>query len=273
MRYLTAVITLALLLTSCDTDPTSPDTPGTKGTISGNVHVYDKTLTRLSDRSGVVVTYVDVNGKSYTATTQPDGMWKMELPYGVYRLVSITKDGHTYLDCGSGKQYPLTGHLDWLGQGERQVVFNTRLMPVELDTPSQILSAEVSVDTTYFPPVDLGNGHSTPEKFLATFTINLSMKYGHGKHRLEATIRDGNGEFISKPIVELRGTFDTTLVVSATDEEYLKNFDILKGATMDVTITSDLDQYVLIGSEQGANERVHVKLPLKGRTYRHPITF
>lgn len=273
MRYLTVVITLALLLSSCDTDPASPDTPSSKGTITGNVHVYDRTLTRLSDRSGVVVTYVDVNGKTFTSTTQADGTWKMELPYGVYRLVSITKDGHTYLDCGSGKQYPLTGHLDWLGQGERQVVFNTRLMPVELDTPSQILSADVSVDTTYTPAVDHGNGHSTPEKFHVKFDISISLKYGLGNHRLDISIRDRNGDVICKPNGEHRGTFDTTLVITSTGSRNLNSFEILKGATMDISITSDLDQYVLIGNDQGANERVHIKLPLKGRTFRNPITF
>lgn len=261
MRYALAIAAL-LLLTSCDKDPTSPDT-STKGTISGNVIVYDKTLTDVSDHSGVVVTYVDASGKTYTATTQSDGVWKMELPYGVYRLVSVAKPGYTYLDGGSGKQTPPTGHLDWMGIGERQVLYNTRLMPVELDTTSQILSVNVTVDTTY----------TGPYRYHVRFGLNIAVKYGAAQHRLEAAIYGGDGKLISSPHIDLRGTFDTTLVINAVKDDYLNSFDALKGATLDLKISSEIDVYRFEGDANGISVRKHEKVALAGRQMTVPIPF
>lgn len=267
MRFALSIAALLLLLTSCTHDPTSPDT-SSKGIISGNVIVYDKTLTDVSDHSGVVVTYVDATGKTYTATTQSDGAWKMELPYGVYRLVSITKPGYTYLDGGSGKQTPPTGHLDWMGIGERQVLYNTRLMPVELDTTSQILSVDVAVDTTAIDPANSGWA-----QYHVSFNISVSMKYGAAQHRLEASIYGGDGKLISTPHIDLRGTFDTTLVINVTKEDYLNTLEPLKGATLDLKISSEIDVYRFEGDATGISVRKHEKVALAGRQMTVPISF
>lgn len=273
MRYLAICLVSVLVLTSCDSDPASPDPTTSKGTITGNVIMYDKTLTRMSDASGAVVTYVDVNNNTYTATTQSDGVWKMELPYGVYRFVSITKNGYTYLHHGSGKQYSITGHLDWLGMGERQVVFNTRLMPEVLDTTSQILSVDMNIDTTYKPGTDDGHGHYSPATYHVAYDIDVAMKYGAAQHRLEATIFDRNGVQIGTPMVDLRGTFDTTLVISTKGSDYIENFDLLQGATVEIKIISNLNVYTLIGDASGATDNVHETRALHGRRMVLPITY
>lgn len=273
MRLVLTITALLCLLTSCDNDPASPDTPSAKGVISGNVIVYDETLTEVSDHSGVTVTYVDVHGRTFTGTTQPDGVWKIELPYGVYRLVSIAKPGYTHLNAGSGKQTPLTGHLDWLGLGERQVIFNTRLMPTTLDTTSEILSVDVQVDTTYTPATDDGNGHGTPATYRVAFLASATVKYGQCTHRLEGVFLDNNGQRIGQTYIDFRGTTDTTLTISITEDEYIKNFDLLKGATLDITIKSSVDIYSLSGDAEGAKSVEHEKRDLNGRRLTVPIPF
>jgi hypothetical protein len=233
-----AIVNLAIVCAGCDSGSTDP-ADGSTGVMYGTVIVYDANLKPLTDRSGVIVRYVDTDGKVFEAVSNKDGVWEIKAPFGVYIQDTIMKSGLIQMHPGWSSVAGTKQQVDWLGKGRREIMRGTMLCPPELDEVVTLRINSAKLDSIYTPAdSSRGPGHSTSESYKLQLKVDALLdNHGYGSRGSMTTVMvlpDGT-RFPMQPT-------DHTGPIIIRTEAYEVPWDSWKGARMEWTVTQEIEQ-------------------------------